>query len=122
MSPRRSSGPRPTVRRMSFSGDTPEPPGLWSDIAGAPEAGEDLASYGKVPVPERRAGHERRGRPGPAPQHLVVGAVEHFGVLLVGERGEAGVGGEVGRGPLPHVAQHLLGAVAAGAVGIGAHT
>ena len=48
----------------------------------------------------------RVGRPRPAAQHLVVGAEEHLRVLAVRERPEARVGAEVGRGPLPHAAEH----------------
>src|SRR5438105_9041846 len=108
MSACRSSSPSPTVSWTSSS-----------EVTGAPEPGEDLPADRIVPVPERRPGHQRGGRPRPAAEDLVVGAVEHLGVLLVGEGDEAGVGGEVGRRPLPHVAQHLLDAVPAGAVGIG---
>src|SRR5438477_13146827 len=108
MSARRSSGPSPTVSCTS-----------GSDVTGAPEAGEDLAADGEVPVAERGAGDERRRRPRSAAEDLVLGPIEHLGILLVGERDETGIGDEVGGRPLPHVAQHLLDAVPAGAAGIG---
>src|SRR5262249_55721368 len=50
----------------------------------------------------------RAARQGPAPQRLVLGAEDHLRVRAVGERHEAGVPVEVGGGPLPDVAEHLL--------------
>ncbi len=75
-------------------------------LARAAEAGEDLAADGEVPVAERGAHGRGVRRPGAAAQDLVVGTEEHLGVLAVREGTEPGVGEEVGRGPLPHSAQH----------------
>ena len=57
----------------------------------AAEAGEDLPADRVVPVAERGAHGARVRRPRAAPQHLVVRAEEHLGVLAVGEGTEAGV-------------------------------
>src|SRR3954470_17302342 len=84
-------------------------PENWaSRVTRAAEAGEDLAPDGKVPVPERGAHGGRVCRPRAAAQHLVLGSEEHLGVFAVRERAESGVSGEVGGGPFPDVAQHLL--------------
>src|SRR2546430_16717962 len=77
-------------------------------IPGAAETGEDLPFQPGVPVPEGGAGHPRPGRPGAAAQHPELAAEERPRVLGVRERGEAGVGREVARGRLPHVADELL--------------
>src|SRR5437879_13451679 len=78
-----------------------------SGVASAAEPGEDLAPDRVVPVAERRADGRRMGGPGPAPQHLVVGAEEHRRVPLVREPLVARVGQEVRGGPLPYVPDHL---------------
>ena len=59
-------------------------------IAGAPEAAEDLAADGVIPVAEGVA--HRTGPRGPraAAEDLVLGAEEDLGVLLIGKALEAG--------------------------------
>src|SRR5438445_8560328 len=92
-----------------------------SGVAGAAEAGEDLAPDRIVPVAERRADGRRVGGPGPAPEHLVVGAEEHRRVLPVREPLVAGVGQEVRGGPLPYVPDHLDAAPGARALRVRTH-
>src|SRR6476619_5728911 len=75
-------------------------------IAGAPEAAEDLAADGVIPVTERVADRGRSRGPRAPAQDLVVGAEEGLGVFLVGKALESGPGPEVARRPLPHVADH----------------
>src|SRR5690242_7822604 len=79
-------------------------------IAGAPEAAEDLAADGVVPVAERVANRPWAGGPRAAAQDLVLGAEEDLGVFLVGEALEPGPRREVARRPLPHVADHPMAA------------
>src|SRR5205814_40553 len=92
-----------------------------SRIARTPEAGEDLAPLREVPVAERRAGHGRVDGPRAAAQHLVLVAEEDLRVLGVRERAEARVGTEVGRRPLPDVADQLLRAGGRRALRTGPH-
>src|SRR4051794_5405240 len=92
----------------------------WSwDVLRASQAGEDLAPLRKVPVAERRAGDVAACGPGAAAEHLVAVAEEDLGVLRVGERLKARIGEEVGRGPLPHVAEHVNRAAVRGAIRMG---
>src|SRR5947209_17397106 len=86
---------------------------------GAAKAGEDLAADGQVPVAEGGPSRHRVGGPRAAAQHLVPCPEEHLRVLAVGEGDEPGVGLEVGRGPLPDVADELVDAEGTGALGIG---
>src|SRR2546423_14113969 len=75
-------------------------------IACAPEAAEDLAADGVVPVAEGVANRARAGGPRAPTEHLVLGSEEDFGVFPIGKALEAGPGHEIARGPLPHVADH----------------
>src|SRR5581483_9530440 len=81
-----------------------------SAVARTAEAGEDLAALGQIPVAERTARDDGLRRPRAAAQHLVAAPEVHRRVLRVGERLESRIGSEVARGPLPHVAQHLMAA------------
>src|SRR5262245_59155799 len=86
-----------------------------SGVACTAEAGEDLAALWQVPVAERVASDQWLRGPRPAAQDLVALAEVNLRVLRVRERDEAGVGPEVARRPLPHVAQHLVAAEVADA-------
>src|SRR3954451_8575799 len=88
-------------------------------VRGAAEAGEDLAAHRQIPVAKAGADHPAAGRPGAAAQHLVLGAEELLRVLRIGEGAKALVGREVGRRPLPDVAEHLHRAAVRSAVGVG---
>src|SRR5512147_207185 len=75
-------------------------------IAGAPEAAEDLAADGVIPVAERIAhGPRPRGPRAPA-KDLVLGAEEDFGILGIGEALEPRPGAEVARRPFPDITDH----------------
>src|SRR5688572_20305179 len=87
-------------------------------IPGTPYTGEDLAPVGEVPVAKRRADDVSPRRPGAAAQDPVLVSEEDLRVLGVRERVEARIGLERGRGPLPHVAEHLNGAAAGSGIGI----
>src|SRR5581483_10851280 len=91
-----------------------------SAVARTAEAGEDLAALGQIPVAERTARDDGLRRPRAAAQHLVAAPEVHRRVLRVWERLESRIGSEVARGPLPHVAQHLMAAEVALSLGIGA--
>src|SRR5205823_5288807 len=81
-----------------------------SAVPRAANAGEDLAPLREVPVAEGGADYVSPRRPRAASQDPVAGAEEDLGVLAVRERAKAWVGGELARGPLPDVAEHLDGA------------
>src|SRR3954469_18834950 len=83
---------------------------VGSGIAGAPEAAEDLAADGVIPVAERVANGAGTRGPRAAAQNLVLGAEARFGIFLVGEALESGPGPEVARRPPPHVADHAVAA------------
>src|SRR5436190_23319341 len=91
-----------------------------SGIAGAPEAGEDLPPLREVPVPERGPDRSRVDGPGAASEHLVLRSEEDLRVLGVREGVEARVGSEVGRRPLPHVADQVLRAAGCRPLGVAA--
>src|SRR5262249_38496007 len=90
-----------------------------SVVLHAPNAGEDLAALGQVPVPEAGADHVAAGGPGAAAQHLVGVAEEDLGVFGVWESLEARIRGEFRAGPLPNVAEHLDGAAGGRRIGVG---
>src|SRR6202035_3067382 len=89
-------------------------------VARGAESAEDLTADRIVPVAESAAAGHRVHPERASAQHLVLGAEEDLRILLVGERGEARVGREVGRGPLPHVADELVDAERRRAVRIAA--
>src|SRR5205814_2919443 len=76
-------------------------------VARGTKAGEDLAADGIVPVAERRATRHWIHGERAAAQHFVGAAEERLRVLAVRPGGEARVGQEVARCPLPHVANEL---------------
>src|SRR5690606_1871467 len=88
----------------------PRPPGT-----GAAEPGEDLSPDRGVPGAERAPAGRRVGAERAAPQHLVLGAEEHLGVLPVRERLEPRIAVEVGVHPLPDVPDQLVYAQRGGA-------
>src|SRR5687767_13038380 len=75
-------------------------------ITGAPEAAEDLAADGVVPVAEGVANRTGAGGPRPPAKDLVLVAEEGLGVLGIGERLEARPRPEVAGGPLPDITDH----------------
>src|SRR3954453_23417893 len=75
-------------------------------IACAPEAAEDLAADGVVPVAEGVAYRARAGGPRAPAEDLVLGSEEDLGIFPVGKALEAGPGQEIAHGPLPDVADH----------------
>src|SRR5512145_1383902 len=75
-------------------------------VTGAPEAAEDLAANGVVPVAEGVAYRTGAGGPRATAKNLVLVAEEDLGVLPIGERLEPGPRPEVARGPLPDIADH----------------
>src|SRR5690348_18317639 len=87
----------------------------WVEVLGiarAAEAGKDLPPLREIPVAKGAPGNERVGHPGAAAQHSVLIPEEGFGVLRVGEGGEAGIAVEERRRPLPDAAGHMLELVA----------
>src|SRR4051812_10221648 len=84
--------------------------GRSSGIAGAPEAAEDLAADGVVPVAKRVANRPGPRGPRAAAEDLVLGAEEDLGILRVRETLEAGPRPEITGRPLPHVADHAVAA------------
>src|SRR5437867_4297616 len=96
------------------------PSAASSGVGGTAEAGEDLSPLGQVPVAEGVADGDRPRRPRAAAQHLVAAAEVRIGILAVREGLEAGVGLEVARRPLPHVADHLVAAEEAPPARVGA--
>src|SRR5687767_11384429 len=75
-----------------------------SVISRAPEAAENLAADGIVPIPERIADRSRTRRPGPTAKHLILGPEERLRVLPVGKALEAGIRQEIAGSPLPDIA------------------
>src|SRR4051794_14589487 len=92
-----------------------------SGIASAPEAAEDLAADGVIPVAEGVAHGAGTSSPGTASEHLVVAAEEGLGVLLVGKALEPGIRLEITGGPFPHVADHPAAADGRDILWIAAH-
>src|SRR5690348_13016190 len=79
-------------------------------IAGTPEAAEDLAANGIIPVTERIADGPGPRCPRSAAQHLVLAAEEHFRVFGIRKRLISRIADEIARRPLPHVADHSVAA------------
>src|SRR6187551_3969400 len=83
-------------------------------VTRAAEAREDLPAHRVVPVAERRPAGRGVGRPRTTAKDAIVRPEEHLGVLLVGERPEAGIARERAGGPLPHIAYQLARAIGRG--------
>ena len=94
-----------------------------SGVPGQAHTREDLPPDRMVPVAEARPQDARRDRPRAATQHLVVASPraleERLRIPVVDHRREARPRPQRRRGPLPHVAQHLLGAVRRGTCRVG---
>src|SRR5258705_11321520 len=84
-------------------------------IAGTPEAAEDLAADGVIPVAERVANGARPRGPRAPAEDLVLGAEEGLGILPVGKALEPGPRAEVARRPFPDVTEHPVAADGRGA-------
>src|SRR3954463_14022513 len=83
-----------------------QPDLVFSGISNAPEAAEDLAADGVIPIAEGIANRSWAGGPRAAPKNLVLTSEECLGVLRVREALEIGVRLEITRGPLPDVTNH----------------
>src|SRR5437667_158850 len=92
---------------------------LTSGPAG-PEAGPHVAAIGRIEVPPRVTQQAGSRYPAAAPQDLVR-PEPGLRVVAVHVGGEAGIGPEVVRDPLPHVADHLTAPERAVAGREGAH-
>src|SRR5258705_11956374 len=101
---------------------------MWSSprdrsVRDAAELGEDVRVVGLEPVAEARAHQGVGGRPRAALQHVVLAVEEVGGIALVARDvgGEAGQAREHAARPLPAVADQILHAPAARALGMRTH-
>src|SRR5690606_21443922 len=79
----------------------------------AAEAGEDLPCLGEVPVAEARPQRTAARGPTAAAQHAVAPVEPRFRISRIGPGAESAIGGESGAGPFPHIAEQIVGTVAA---------
>src|SRR5687767_3892124 len=85
-------------------------PSMDSGVGGTAEPTEDLPSDRIIPVAESVTNCARACRPGAAPQNLVLRSEERLRILPVRKALESGITVEIGRGPLPDVADHSIAA------------